>query len=148
MKTRRESCPRGIVQQRFASVTQTGMVVDIAIVLITFGLYLWGRPAPLVPLVRVPELWEMSANEYGRAIAAEFFPDRQLPTGWAWLHLLGYSDYLTYCAVSILASTALIAYAAILPILARQQRWIYFVLGLVQLLVLGLAASGIVLPCR
>jgi len=45
--------------------------------------------------------------------------------------------------VAILAGVTILCYLSIIPILLRQRDWVYAVLALFEVLILALAASGI-----
>lgn len=108
--------------------------IAFAAALIAFVLYAGGILPSFVPLDALPALWRLPVGEY-LARTGE-------PTGWGWLRLLGYADYLSLACVALIAAVTLICYVAVLPILLRLgDRW-QAALVAAQVVVLLVAASG------
>ena len=65
------------------------------------------------------------------------------PTGWAWVGMLDKGDFLNFVGIAILAGVTILCYLAIVPTLLRKKDNAYLAMALVEVLVLALAASGI-----
>jgi hypothetical protein len=122
-------------QGRYARWLQWTSRAGLAVLVMTFFLYLSGLVPPLVAHERLPSVWNLSAAEYQRATGS--------PTGWGWLGLLGHSDIASLVGIAVLASCSIACLAAIMPFYARRRERVYVVICLLEIGVLLLAASGI-----
>ena len=64
--------------------------------------------------------------------------------GWRWVYVLGMGDYLNFVGIALLALVTIVCYVGILPTLFRKKDWIYATIAVLEIVVLALAASGIV----
>ena len=67
----------------------------------------------------------------------------QIEKGWSWATHLGQSDFLTFAPIAFLASVTVICYLTILPIFFKRKDFIYATLVIAEVMVLVLAASGV-----
>ena len=130
-------------QLLYAKVLQIGMYAGLAILFITFGLYVSGIMAPAVPLDQVSNYWHLGVHEYLETVNQNHWHLDHPPTGWAWLTMLGRSDFLNFIGIAILGGVTIICYLAIIPTLVRKKDNAYLAMALLEVLVLTLAASGI-----
>jgi hypothetical protein len=65
------------------------------------------------------------------------------PAGWWWLSQLHKGDFLNFLGIAFLAGVTIVCYIRILPILFAKKDRIYGVIALAEVLVLSLAASGL-----
>jgi hypothetical protein len=130
-------------QLLYAKVLQTGMYAGLIILFITFGLYVSGIMAPAVPLDEVSNYWHHGVHEYLEAVNHDHLHMDHPPTGWAWITMLGRSDFLNFIGIAILGGITIICYLAIVPTLVRKKDNAYLAMTLLEVLVLTLAASGI-----
>ena len=112
--------------------------------LVTFALYVLGVVSPAVPIQELPNYWTLSAHEYLEAINHEFLHREHLVTGWEWMAVLNRGDYLNFAGIALLAAVTIVCYLGILPTLLRKRDWIYSAIALFEIIILVLAASGIV----
>jgi hypothetical protein len=63
--------------------------------------------------------------------------------GWWWLGQIGKGDFANFIGIAFLAGVTIVCYMRILPILTAKKDWIYSVFALLEILVLSLAASGL-----
>jgi len=122
-------------QVLYANILNKGMLIGLGVLLITFALYVFGIIAPYVPLDQLSNYWGHSVTEY--------LHELDIPTGWAWLGMLGYSDFLNFIGIAFLAGVSIICYMAIVPTLLKNGDTIYAVLAILEVIVLTAAASGI-----
>ena len=120
--------------------TQLGLAtpefwLGILLMVITYFIYVAGIMEPHVPLEEMPKLWSLGVSEYLATIDA--------PAGWGWLGMLNRGDYLNYLGLALLAFLTLVCYATLLPAYARRRDWIFFSICLLEIIVLGVAASGV-----
>lgn len=122
-------------QIAYAKVLDFGMKCGLLALIITFLIYVSGILTPYVPVNDLPKYWGMSVHKYLQATG--------IHPGWAWLWLLGKGDFLTFIAIAFLAGVTVVCYIVIIPILFRKKDTIYSVIALIEVLVLVLAASGV-----
>jgi len=131
-------------QMLYARILAAGMYLGLGVLLVTFALYLTGFVAPAVPIQELPNYWTLSAHEYLEAINHEFLHRESIVVGWGWIAVLDKGDYLNFVGIALLALVTIACYLGILPTLFRKKDWIYGTIVLLEILILALAASGIV----
>jgi hypothetical protein len=122
-------------QMAYAGVLNIGMWLGLAVLVITFFIYISGVLPSYVPIDDLPKYWTMRVHDYNVALHA--------PTGWHWASLIGYGDYLNFVGIAMLSGLTILCYLVILPILFRKKDTAYAVIAIVEVLVLALAASGL-----
>jgi len=130
-------------QLLYAKVLQIGMFIGLVTLFVTFGLYVSGIMSPAVPLEQVSNYWELGVHEYLEEVNRDHLHMEHAPTGWAWTALLGKGDFLNFVGIAILSGVTIICYLAIVPTLLRKKDTAYATMAVVEVLVLALAASGI-----
>lgn len=111
------------------------MLVGLVGLVITFIIYGAGIFEPKIPLEQVQNYWVMPVSEY--------LQQSGIHAGWAWLGNLGYGDMLNYLPIAFLSLITIICYAAIIPGLLRKKDTVYVALAITEIVVLSVAASGI-----
>jgi hypothetical protein len=122
-------------QMAYAKVLNTLMFLGLAIIVVTFIIYMSGILTSFVPPQEIPNYWSMASKDFIHSLNA--------PTGWGWLALVGKGDYLNFVGIALLAGLSIICYLVILPILIRKKDIPYVVIAIIEVAVLSLAASGI-----
>ncbi len=122
-------------QLAYAKVLNIGMWLGLAVLVITFLVYVSGAFTCHVPINDLPQHWGKSSKEFIHSCNA--------PTGWGWAALVGKGDYLNFVGIAILAGLTILCYLVILPILLRKKDTPYVVIAIIEVAVLALAASGI-----
>ena len=122
-------------QMAYAGVLNIGMWLGLAVLILTFFVYLSGLLPSFVPIDDLPKYWTMRVHDYNVALHA--------PTGWGWVTLAGKGDYLNFVGIAMLSGLTILCYLVILPILVRKKDTPYVVIAIVEVVVLSLAASGI-----
>lgn len=122
-------------QVLYAKILDAGMKIGLLSLIVTFIVYLLGIFTPHIPVSDLPKYWNMPVNKYLEAAA--------IPHGWAWLGMVGKGDFLNFIGIAFLAGITIVCYIAVIPILFRKKDTVYGVLAIVEVLVLVLAASGI-----
>ncbi|KPK01298.1 MAG: hypothetical protein AMK71_06160, partial [Nitrospira bacterium SG8_35_4] len=102
---------------------------------VTFIIYGAGILEPKIPLEQVQNYWVMPVSEYLQRSG--------IHAGWAWLGNLGYGDMLNFLPIAFLSLLTIICYLAILPGLMRKKDTAYVVLVIIEVVVLVVAASGL-----
>lgn len=127
-----EATPEQIL---YAKLLEKGMYVGLLILLITFGLYAFGIMDPYIPLNKISKYWAMNVDDY--------LHEANIKAGWAWVGMIKYGDFVNFIGIAILAGVTILCYAAIVPTLMRSKDTIYVVLAILEVIVLSVAASGI-----
>jgi hypothetical protein len=125
----------GPEQILYASILEKGMYIGLLILFITFALYAFGIMKPYIPLDQVSQYWSTNVHDY--------LEHAHIKTGWSWLGMLKYGDFVNFLGVAILAGVTIFCYLAIIPVLLKNNDKVYAVLALVEAVVLSLAASGV-----
>ncbi|MEA3406922.1 MAG: hypothetical protein U9R48_02425 [Chloroflexota bacterium] len=124
--------PEVVVYRR---VQRWSVYLGLALLLVTFIIYVSGLMKPYIAPTELDEFWSLSVHEY--------IETAEIETGWGWLSMLRYADFLNFVGVAFLASVPIICYIAIIPVLLRDRKTIYAVLAVLEVIVLAVAASGI-----
>jgi hypothetical protein len=127
-----EATPEQIL---YAKLLEKGMYVGLLILLITFGLYAFGIMDPYIPLNKISKYWAMNVDDY--------LHEANIKAGWAWVGMIKYGDFVNFIGIAILAGVTILCYASIVPTLMRSKDTIYVVLAILEVIVLSVAASGI-----
>ncbi|HDI78054.1 MAG TPA: hypothetical protein ENF54_00265 [Desulfobacteraceae bacterium] len=125
----------GPEQILYASILEKGMLIGLFILFITFFIYVFGIMKPYIPLDEISKFWSMNVHDY--------LEHAKIKGGWSWLLMLGYGDFINFIGIAILAGVTIICYIGIIPHLARQRDWAFVVFLVMEVLVLSLAASGL-----
>ena len=131
-------------QLLYAKILAIGMYLGLGTLLVTFTLYVTGIMAPAVPIEELPNYWTLSAHDYLVAINNDFLHRESIVVGWGWVAVLNMGDYLNFVGIALLALVTIVCYLGILPTLFRKKDWVYGAIAVLEVLVLALAASGIV----
>jgi hypothetical protein len=122
-------------QLTYANLLDKGMKIGLLILIVTFLIYLTGILKPHIPVSELPHYWGFSVHDY--------LENAQVEPGWAWLGLLGKGDFLNFIGIAFLAGVTIICYGRIVPILFRKKDTVFAVIAILEVLVLVLAASGL-----
>jgi hypothetical protein len=131
-------------QLLYAGILAKGMYLGLGILLVTFVLYVTGVMQPGIPIEELPRLWTLSVEEYLEAVNHEFLHRPEVVVGWGWVALLGMGDFVNFIGIALLAAVTIVCYMGILPSLFRKRDWIYATIATLEIIVLTLAASGLV----
>lgn len=125
----------GPEQIRYASILEKGMYLGLFILLLTFVIYALGIMKPYIPLDKISHYWSLNVHDY--------LHHANIKGGWNWVTMLGYGDFLNFIGIAILAGVTIICYASIVPILFRNKDIAFAIFAILEILILCLAASGI-----
>lgn len=160
-------------QLAYARLLDKGMKIGLLILIITFVIYLTAVIKPHIPRYEISNYWGMKVSDYlyvasqkdggkvDEAIALinecktaasqgvvpeeckAIAEEGHKLAGWAWLKMLSKGDYLNFIGIAFLAGVTILCYMRIIPILFRKKDTVYGILAIIEVLVLVLAASGI-----
>jgi hypothetical protein len=119
----------------YANLLIIGVWAGIIILVTTYAIYLIGILPSHIEISLIPEIW-------GKGVG-EFLEITHSPHGWGWLPMLVKGDFLNYLGFVLLALMTIVCYLVLIRGYVRQQNWIFAVIALLEVVVLSLAASGI-----
>ncbi len=119
----------------YANILEKGMLFGLLLLVVVFCIYMVGLIKPFIPLTDVSKYWAMNVHSYLDATHTK--------SGWAWIYMIGYGDFLNFIPIAILAGVTILCFLAVVPVLLRQNDKLYAVLALVEALILAVAASGL-----
>jgi hypothetical protein len=122
-------------QVLYANILNKGMLIGLLGLIITFIIYAFGILTPKIPLGEVQHYWVMPVKDY--------LHESGIHAGWSWLGNLGYGDMLNFIPIALLSGLTIICYLAIVPGLLRKKDTPYVILAILEIVVLCVAASGI-----
>ncbi|MEW6674741.1 MAG: hypothetical protein AB1348_01765 [Nitrospirota bacterium] len=122
-------------QIAYANILNIGMYIGLAIITVTFIVYVFGILPSFISPQEIPKYWTMKSGD--------FIHDLGAPTGWGWAALIGKGDYTNFIGIAILGGLTILCYIVILPILMQKKDIPYVVIAIIEIAVLVLAASGI-----
>jgi hypothetical protein len=123
------------LRETYARWLDRSTKAGFAISLLAFLVYASGLVPAFVPPADLPRYWMLPVDRFIAVTGA--------PQQWAWLGLIGYSDVLNLAAVALLVLVTPVCYARLLPKLFAERDWLQLVLASAQLVVLLVAASGL-----
>lgn len=130
-----ESTPRvDPTQLRYARLLDWGTRFGLALLLASFAAYVSGVLPPQVAVDRLPELWVHPVHRYLELTGA--------PRGWQWVNFLHHGDVLGLSGIAVLAGCSGLCVLGLLPLYRARGERAYLWIGLAQVAVLLLAASG------
>jgi len=130
-------------QVLYARVLEIGMYLGLLLLFITFGVYVSGVMEPAVPLDQVSSYWHHGVHDYLETVNQNHLQMDRPPTGWTWVTMLGKSDFLNFIGIAILGGVTVVCYLAIVPTLLRKKDAAYVTMAVLEVIILSLAASGI-----
>ena len=119
----------------YANLLVIGVWVGIAIMLVTYSIYLFELMPVHVDTSFIPKVWNKGVGEYLEITHS--------PHGWGWVSLLAKGDFLNYIGFVLLGLMTLLCFIVLLRGYLRQKNWIFSIIAFLEILVLTLAASGI-----
>lgn len=123
-------------QIKYANMLLYGSWAGIGMLALTFLIYMSGILRPFIPPSQMPQYWGLSAHD--------FLVETGAPIGWGWLGMLGHGDFINLVGIAFLALLTIVGYVVLLlPAYLRKKDIPYTAIVVVEVIVLSLAASGI-----
>ena len=119
----------------YANLLIIGVWAGIIILATTYAIYLTGALPSHVEISLIPSLWGKGVNE--------FIEITHSPHGWGWVSLLTKGDFLNYTGFVLLALMTIFCYLVLVRGYVRQKNWIFAAIAVLEIIVLSVAASGI-----
>jgi len=119
----------------YANLLIIGVWAGIVILITTYTIYVTGILSSHVELSFIPTVWGKGVGEYLEITHS--------PHGWGWIPLLIKGDFLNYIGFALLALMTIFCYLVLVRGYIRQKNWIFTAIALLEIVVLSVAASGI-----
>jgi len=119
----------------YATVLDWGTRLGLLVLILGFAAYMLGFMTPLVALQDLPQLWNQPV--------AVYLEKTGTPMGWGWLGMLGKGDMFNLLGIAILAGSSIPPLLGLVPLYLKRRDYIYSGLCIAIILVLVLAASGV-----
>lgn len=122
-------------QISYAVILDWGMKLGLIGIILTFVVYVLNIFPPYIPLEEIGRYWGLNVHKYLEVTGIQ--------PGWAWVGLLSKGDFLNFLPIAFLAGLTILCYIRIFPIFFKKKDYTYGILAILQILILLLAASGI-----
>ncbi len=119
----------------YANILVIGVWVGIGLLFITYSIYLSGLMPSHVDISLITKIWGKGVNEYLEITHS--------PHGWGWVALLSKGDFLNYIGFAFLALMTVVCYLVLVKGYLAKKDWIYAGIAILEIVVLSLAASGL-----
>ncbi|HXZ96873.1 MAG TPA: hypothetical protein VEG37_07510 [Burkholderiales bacterium] len=119
---------------RYALVLDVAVKVGLAILSVSFLVYVLGLIPAHVPVDQLHKYWGLPVKEY--------LAQTGTPHGWGWLSLIGSSDILNFFGVTVLSGISGLCFLVLIPFYAIRRDITYTIITLLNLGVLLIAAWG------
>lgn len=123
-------------QRRYARLLSLITHLSFGLLAVLFLLYMAGIIEPHVAHDRLPELWKLPANE--------FLSRTGIGPGWGWAAWLHRGDVLTLVGIAALAFASVPCLLGILPFYWADRHYPLLGICVLEVVVIVLAASGII----
>jgi hypothetical protein len=122
-------------QLAYADLLDIGVRIGRYFLAGTFILYVFGVTPTKIPLSELPAYWSMPADQYSRLVG--------VGTGWDWLTLIGYGDYMNFLGIAFLCGLTIACYLRVLPFSFERKDFVSGAVLVLEVILLSLAASGL-----
>lgn len=120
---------------RYAFLLDWCSRLGVLALLVSFAAYVLGIWTPHVPLDQLPNLWSLPVSDYLQRTAS--------PKGWGWLALVRQGDFANLIGIALLSGCSIAPLVGVIVLYAKRKDYVYVSICAVILLVLFLAASGV-----
>lgn len=120
----------------YAEILFWGCWGGLALMAVTYIIYLTGFLPPHVAMDQITVLWSKPVGTY--------LAEGKVPMGWGWLALLGKGDFINFLGIVLLAGLTIVAYLPLIPAFLRKKDMAFAVIAILEVVVLSVVASGLV----
>lgn len=124
----------GDLEPLYARILQRIVIVGSLLMLVSFVIYAFGLLPTVMEAERVPTVWHLPADEAAPLIGR--------PPLWHWVLAPQRADLLSLGSLTVLAATTPVGLAVLFVLFLRRRDFVYAIMVFFQLVVLLLAASG------
>ncbi|WP_456325877.1 DUF1634 domain-containing protein [Desulfonauticus submarinus] len=122
-------------QITYSNILFWGAWGGIALMTLTYILYVFHILPPHVDVNLVVQNWDKGVQEYMQITNS--------PHGWGWIFLLHKGDFINFLGIAMLALLTIVCYLVLIVGYLKVKDKLYATLAFLEVLVLTLAASGI-----
>lgn len=119
----------------YANILTIGVWSGIALLFTTYFIYLFGVLPSHVDIPLITQIWGKGVDEYLHLTHS--------PHGWGWVSLVAKGDFLNYVGFALLALMTVVCYLVLVKGYLAKKDWIYAVIAILEIVVLSVAASGL-----
>jgi hypothetical protein len=123
-------------QIAYANILFYGCWSGLALMIVTYFLYVSGIMEPYVSMELVTKFWALPVHDY--------LTENNVPTGWGWATLLAKGDFLNFLGIALLAGLTVVGYIPLIFAYLKKKDMPFAIISLLEVIVLCVAASGIV----
>ncbi len=123
-------------QIAYANILFYGCWGGLALMAVTYFLYVSGIMEPYVSMELVTKFWSLPVHDY--------LTENNVPTGWGWATLLSKGDFLNFTGIALLAGLTIVGYIPLIFAYLKKKDMPFAIIALLEVIVLCVAASGIV----
>ncbi len=125
-------------QVRYANLLGLVSNIGLGMLIITFLMYVFGfsLAAPHVPVEELVKTWGLSSGEFNKL--------HNVPIGWGWIGLLTTGDFSNFLGIAVLAGVTILCYIQLCVDFLRENEKLMATIAAIEVIVLVVAASGIV----
>jgi hypothetical protein len=123
-------------QITYANILFYGCWSGLALMIVTYIVYVTGILDPYVSMELVTKFWSLPVHNY--------LVENNVPTGWGWATLLNKGDFLNFVGIALLGGLTIVCYIPVALAYFKKKDFAFAVISLLEVLVLCFAASGIV----
>ena len=131
----KEPLPLRPEAHRYALLLDWGSRVGLVLLVISFTGYLFGLLPAHVPPEQLPALWTHPVATYLQLTHS--------PRNWEWITMVKHGDHSNMVGIAVLAGCSLPPLLALIPLFLRQRDIVYAIICALEVVVLLLAASGL-----
>ncbi len=124
-----------VEQLRYARLLDATSKVGFVLLVAGFVAYVMGWLEEHVTVRDLPQLWNLPLSEY--------LARTETPSGWGWIAHLHKGEFAGLLGIAVLAGCSAVCLAAILQVYVRRGDRVYAGICALEILVLVLAASGV-----
>lgn len=119
----------------YANLLTLGVWLGLALLCLTYFIYIVGILSPHVDVAAVIENWDQDVGKYMETTKS--------PHGWDWIGLLDKADFLNFIGFVLLAMMTKLCYIILFFIYMKRRSLVFSVICILEIAVLTVAASGI-----
>jgi hypothetical protein len=125
----------GDIHQRYAQLLAWGTRAGLILLVLSFTAYLFGVLTPHVPLERLPQVWNLPVASYHEVT--------HTPKEFDWTAFIRHGDRINMIGIAVLTGCSLLPLLALIPMFLRRRDIFYAIICALEIVVLLLAASGV-----
>lgn len=120
----------------YAAVLHWVSTIGIVFVIAGFAAYVFGLLPATYPIEEIAGSWHLGSAELNH-----LYPQ---PTGWSWVSDILWGDVLSFSSIVYLSAATIVCLVAVAGVFISEKNGIYTGIAILQILVLLVAASGLI----